>query len=391
MKHPITDDVRLMERALELARRGIALTSPNPAVGALVVDDRGDILGSGTHTYDGVKHAEILALEAAGEKTRGATLYLTLEPCSHHGRTGPCVEAIIAAGIKRVVAATHDPNPQVGGKGFARLRASGIKVTQGILEAESCRLNEWFAKYIRTKLPLVTLKAGMTLDGKIAPPPGESDNPSALGAGGATGGWITSEPARAHVQQLRHASDAIMVGVGTIVADDPLLTDRTGEPRRRPLLRVIVDSRLRLPHSSRLAKTAKDDVLVFCSFAEEKKKRALEKLGIRVEQVSLGPANDGRPDLTQIARRLGELEITSLLIEGGALVNWAALASGVVDKVFLYYAPRILAGTGSVPFAGGLGFRRLSEAAYVKNITLHRFGEDFAVEGYLRDPYEISI
>ncbi len=384
-------DAQFMERALELARRGIALTSPNPAVGALVVDDQGNILGSGTHTYDAVKHAEILALEEAGDKARGSTLYLTLEPCSHQGRTGPCVEAIIAAGIKRVVAATHDPNPRVGGKGFAKLRAAGIKVTQGILEAEACRVNEWFAKWIRTKLPLVTLKAGMTLDGKIAPPPGESDNPSALGAGGATGGWITSEQARAHVQQLRHSSDAIMVGVGTIVADDPLLTDRTGEPRRRPLLRVIVDSRLRLPHTSRLAKTAKDDVLVFCSFAEEKKKRALEELGIRVEQVALGPATDGRPDLQRIARRLGELEITSLLIEGGALVNWAALASGVVDKVFLYYAPRILAGTGSVPFAGGLGFRRLSEAAYVKNITLHRFGEDFAVEGYLRDPYEIPI
>ena len=378
-----------MQEALELARSGVGLTSPNPAVGALVVDASGDVVGSGTHTYDGVKHAGVLALEQAGDKTRGATLYVTLEPCPHQGRTGPCAAAVIAAGIKRVVAATHDPNPQVGGKGFARLRAAGIKVTQGVLEAEACKLNEWFAKYIRTKLPLVTLKAGMTLDGKIAPPPGESDNPSALGSRGATGGWITSEQARAHVQELRHASDAIMVGVGTIVADDPLLTDRSGQPRRRPLLRVIVDSRLRLPLGSRLVKTAKNDVLVFCSLAEEKKKRALEKHGIRVEQVSLGPANDGRPDLVRIARRLGELEITSLLIEGGALVNWAALASGIVDKVFLYYAPKILAGTGSVPFAGGMGFRRISEAAYVKNITLHRFGEDFAVEGYLRDPYEV--
>jgi len=377
-----------MQQALDLAYRGIGLTSPNPAVGALVVDPDWKVIGRGTHTYDGIKHAEVLALEEAAEKARGATLYLTLEPCSHQGRTGPCVDAIIAAGIARVVAATHDPNPQVGGKGFAKLRAAGVKVTQGILEPQATKLNEWFAKWIKTRLPLVTLKAGMTLDGKIAPPPGESDNPSALGSSGATGGWITSEQARAHVQTLRHASDAIMVGVGTIIADDPLLTDRSGLPRRRPLLRVIVDSRLRLPPESRVAKTAKDDVLIFCSFAEEKKKRALEKRGIRVEQVSLGPATDGRPDLLRIAKRLGELEITSLLIEGGALVNWAALASGVVDKVFLYYAPKILAGTGSVPFAGGLGFRRLSEAAQVKNITLHRFGEDFAVEGYLRDPYE---
>ncbi len=384
--HP--QDITFMQEALDLAHRGIGLTSPNPAVGALVVDTEGIVVGRGTHTYDGVKHAEVLALEQAGDRAEGGTLYLTLEPCCHLGRTGPCTGAIIAAGIRRVVAATHDPNPQVGGKGFAQLRAAGIKVTQGVLEAEACKLNEWFAKWIRTRLPLVTLKAGMTLDGKIAPPPGESDNPRALGAGSATRGWVTSEQARAHVQQLRHASDAIMVGVGTIVADDPLLTDRLGEPRRKPLLRVVVDSRLRLPLGSRLAKTVKDDVLVFCSFAEEKKKLALERADIRVQQVPLGPADDGRPDLTRIVKTLGEMEVTSLLIEGGALVNWAALAAGIVDKVFLYYAPKILAGTGSVPFAAGVGFRHLSDAAYVKNITLHRFGEDFAVEGYLRDPYE---
>ncbi|HVP42000.1 MAG TPA: bifunctional diaminohydroxyphosphoribosylaminopyrimidine deaminase/5-amino-6-(5-phosphoribosylamino)uracil reductase RibD [Terriglobales bacterium] len=387
--HPA--DIPFMQQALDLAYRGIGLTSPNPAVGAVVVDSADKIVGRGSHTYNGVKHAEVLALEEAGAKAKGGTLYLTLEPCSHQGRTGPCVDAVIAAGIARVVAATHDPNPRVAGKGFARLRAAGIKVTQGILEPQATRLNEWFAKWIKTRLPLVTLKAGMTLDGKIAPPPGESDSPSALGSGGATGGWITSEQARAHVQLLRHASDAIMVGVGTIVADDPLLTDRTGEPRRRPLLRVIVDSRLRLPPGSRIAKTVKDDVLVFCSFAEEKKRKALEARGIRVEQVALGPGDDGRPDLARIVKALGAMEITSLLIEGGALVNWAALAAGIVDKVFLYYAPKILAGTGSVPFAGGAGFRHLSEAAYVKNITLHRFGEDFAVEGYLRDPYEMSI
>jgi diaminohydroxyphosphoribosylaminopyrimidine deaminase/5-amino-6-(5-phosphoribosylamino)uracil reductase len=177
-----------------------------------------------------------------------------------------------------------------------------------------------------------------------------------------------------------------MVGVGTIIADDPLLTDRTGRKRRRPLLRVLLDSRLRLGMESRLVKTAKDDVLVFCSFAEEKKRAELEKRGIRVEQVPLG-SGDGRPDLSKIAERLGELEITSLLIEGGALVNWAALAAGVVDKIFLYYAPKILAGTGSVPFAAGAGFRKMSEAAVIRNVTLHRFGEDFAVEGYIHDPY----
>ena len=380
-----------MREALELSRGGTALTSPGARVGAVVVDSQGNAAGSGFYTFDGVKHAEILALEQAGAKARGGTLYLNLEPHCYQSRTPPCTDAIIAAGIRRVVAAMADPNPKVAGQGFAQLRAAGLEVETGLLEVEARRLNEGFAKYVLTQAPLVTLKSGMTLDGKIAPPPGDSVNPSALGATGATGGWITSEQARAHVQELRHESDAIMVGVGTIIADDPLLTDRTGRERRRPLLRVVLDSRLRCPLDSRLVKTAKDDVLIFCSFAEEKKKRALEERGIRVEQVPLntgdGGANDGRPDLKKIAQRLGELELTSLLIEGGALVNWAALAAGIVDKVFLYYAPKILAGSGSVPFAGGHGFRRLDEAAQVKNMSLHRFGEDFAVEGYLRDPY----
>ena len=376
-----------MARALELARHGAALASPNPCVGAVILDTAGTVVGEGFHTYDGLKHAEVLALEAAGDKARGGTLYLNLEPCCHQGRTPPCVDAVLQAGIKRVVVAMRDPNPLVCGKSLEKLRAAGVEVAEGVLEAEARKLNEAFAKYIRTKLPLVTLKAGMTLDGKIAPPPGESTQPSALGAGGASGGWITSVEARTHVQELRHASDAILVGVGTIVADDPLLTDRTRRERRRPLLRVILDSRLRLPLESRLVKTAHEDVIVFCSFAEEKKKQQLEAHGIRVAQAPLAPAGDGRPDLSKVLEHLGTMEITSLIIEGGALVNWAALVAGVVDKVFLYYAPKILAGTGSVPFAGGRGFRYLSEAAAVRNITLHRFGEDFAVEGYIRDPY----
>jgi diaminohydroxyphosphoribosylaminopyrimidine deaminase / 5-amino-6-(5-phosphoribosylamino)uracil reductase len=379
-------DEHFMRQALALASRGSGLTSPGARVGAVIIDSSGKLAGEGFYTFEGMKHAEILALEQAGAKALGGTIYLNLEPHCHQGRTPPCTDALIAAGVKRVVAAMPDPNPKVSGKGFEQLRAAGIVVETGLLEAEARPLNEAFARHILTGLPLVTLKSGMTLDGKIAPPPGDSFNPSALGATGATGGWITSEEARAHVQELRHESDAIMVGVGTIIADDPLLTDRTGLPRRRPLLRVILDSRLRCPLESRLVKTAKDDVLIFCSFAEEKKRRQLEEHGIRVEQVPLG-SSDGRPDLARIISRLGELELTSLLIEGGALVNWTALATGVVDKVFLYYAPKILAGGGSVPFAGGEGFRRLSEAAQVKDIVLHRFGEDFAVEGYLRDPY----
>jgi len=379
-------DEFFMRYALELARRGTGLTSPGARVGAAVIDNQGQLVGSGFYTFDGIKHAEVLALEQAGPRAQGGTIYLNLEPHCHQGRTPPCTDAIIAAGITHVVAAMPDPNPKVSGKGFAQLRAAGVAVETGLFAGEARRINEAFARYIVSRRPLVTLKSGMTLDGKIAPPPGDSFNPSALGATGATGGWITSETARAHVQELRHESDAIMVGVGTIIADDPLLTDRTGLPRRLPLLRVVLDSRLRCPLESRLVKTAKDDVLIFCSFAEEKKKRALEEHGIRVEQIPLG-SSDGRPDLTRIAARLGELAVTSLLIEGGALVNWGALAAGIVDKVFLYYAPKILAGAGSVPFAGGEGYRRLSEAAQVKDIVLHRFGEDFAVEGYLRDPY----
>ena len=375
-----------MRQALALAHRGSGLTSPGARVGAVIVDSSGKLVGEGFYTFEGLKHAEILALEQAGSRAPGGTIYLNLEPHCHQGRTPPCTDALIAAGIKRVVAAMPDPNPKVAGKGFEQLRVAGIVVETGLLEAEARRINEAFARHILTGLPLVTLKSGMTLDGKIAPPPGDSFNPSALGATGATGGWITSEEARAHVQELRHESDAIMVGVGTIIADDPLLTDRTGLLRRRPLLRVILDSRLRCPLESRLVKTAKNDVLIFCSFAEEKKRRQLEEHGIRVEQVPLG-SSGGRPDLARIIARLGELELTSLLIEGGALVNWTALATDAVDKIFLYYAPKILAGGGSVPFAGGDGFRRLSEAAQVKDIVLHRFGEDFAVEGYLRDPY----
>jgi diaminohydroxyphosphoribosylaminopyrimidine deaminase/5-amino-6-(5-phosphoribosylamino)uracil reductase len=379
-------DEEFLRRALLLARRSVGLTSPNPNVGAVVVDDAGQVVGEGFHTYSGMKHAEVLALEQADERARGATLYINLEPCSHQGRTPPCADALIAAGIRRVVACMEDPNPQVSGRGFQRLREAGVIVASGFLRDQARTLNEAFAKYIRTGMPLITLKAAMTLDGKIAPPPVGSSISSSLGGGGATGGWITSEEARAHVQELRHENDAILVGVGTIIADDPLLTDRSGRPRRRRLLRVIVDSRLRVPLHSRLVETVEDDVLILCSFAEENKKRTLSERGVQVEQL---PAStpDGRPDIASIVRVLGEREITSLLIEGGAMVNWTALAAGVVDKVFLYYAPKILAGTGSIPFAAGTGYDRMSDAAYVKELRLHRFGEDFAVEGYLRDPY----
>ncbi|MBZ5546579.1 MAG: bifunctional diaminohydroxyphosphoribosylaminopyrimidine deaminase/5-amino-6-(5-phosphoribosylamino)uracil reductase RibD [Acidobacteriia bacterium] len=381
----MTADEQSMRQVLELARAGIGLVSPNPAVGAVVVDASGNEAGAGTHTYDGVKHAEILALEQAGGRARGGTLYLNLEPCSHQGRTGPCAESVVAAGIQRVVCSMQDPNPLVAGQGFATLRAAGIRVEIGAFEAEAKKLNESFAKYIRHRIPLVTLKGAMTLDGKIAPPPSGTRHPTDVAAGGSTGGWITGEIARQHVHQLRHQHDAIMAGVGTVIADDPLLTDRSGLARRRPLLRVILDSWLRLPQASRLVKTAKDDVLVLCSSADESKQREIEKLGVRVERIA--PMPDGRPDLADVMRHLGKHEITSLLIEGGATLNWSALSSGVVDKLFLYYAPKIL-GEGSVPFTASQGAGIHHGAIQARHLQLHQFGEDFAVEGYLRDPYQ---
>lgn len=381
-------DVQLLHRALELARAGTGLASPNPYVGAVITDAHGTVVGSGTYTYEGVKHAEVLALEQAGSKARGGTLYINLEPHAHQGRTPPCTDALIKAGIDRVVASMSDPNPRVSGRGFEQLRAAGVHVEVGRLEDQARRLNEAFARYIRRGTPLVTLKAAMTLDGKIAPPPTET---LVQGSGIPAGGWVTSEVARAHVQELRHQHDALLVGAGTILSDNPLLTDRSGKPRRRPLLRVILDSRLRLPLDSRLVKSVtadrKNDVLVFCSSADEQKRVELEKLGVRIEKTQ-AVEMDGRPGLPAILSKLGQLEITSLMIEGGSTVNWAALAANVVDKVFLYYAPKILAGTGSVPFAAGAGFRHMSQAAQVKQLHLHRLGEDFAVEGYLRDPYE---
>ena len=382
----MTIDEQHMRRALELARAGVGLVSPNPAVGAVVVDASGQEVGAATHTYDGVKHAEVLALEQAGDRARGGTLYLNLEPCSHQGRAGPCADAVIAAGISRVVCSMADPNPRVSGQGFAKLRASGIAVQVGLFEAEAKKLNESFAKYIRLGKPLVTLKSAMTLDGKIADAtkPGTEPGSATPASEGARSGyhWITGEAARAHVQQLRHQNDAILAGVGTVMADDPLLTDRSGLPRRRKLLRVILDSYLRIPPESRVIQTAENDVLVLCSTAEEPAQRALEAKGVLVQQISA--TAEGRPDFAAIIRSLGELEITSLLIEGGALVNGASLASHEVDKVFLYYAPKIF-GQGAVPFITDETFH--GRTPCVQRFELHRFGEDFALEGYLRDPY----
>lgn len=359
-----------MEEALGLARRGVGRTSPNPAVGAVVVRD-GGVIGRGAHTWSGVKHAEVLALEEAGEGARGADLYVTLEPCSHHGRTSPCADAVIAAGIARVYTPMADPNPLVGGEGIRRLRAAGIEVhLLAEYEREAEQINEAFVFAMRTGKPLVTLKSALTLDGKISAPDDNS-------------GWITSERARAHVQEMRHASDAILSGIGTVLADNPLLNDRTGRERSRPLLRIVVDSTLRLPADYRIVTSARDgDVLVATtSAASEERRRALEARGVRV-LIADGPG--GRTDLRKVVEFLGGEQYRSLMIEAGSKVNWAALECGVVDKIFFYYAPKMLGGLHSLPVVGGSGRRRRSDALLFRNIRLHPITEDeFAVEGWV--------
>jgi diaminohydroxyphosphoribosylaminopyrimidine deaminase / 5-amino-6-(5-phosphoribosylamino)uracil reductase len=373
-----TNDQQFLARALELAAKGKGLTSPNPMVGAVVVRD-GKVIAEGFHTYDGLRHAEIIALEAAGEKARGATLYVNLEPCSHTGRTGPCTRALISAGIERVVAGMIDPNPVVAGRGVKELRAAGIRVdcscTSGAC-VEARRLNEAFAWWIRQRRPLVTLKTAMTLDGSLVLPRSRNGNESH---------WITSEISRAEVHRMRHASDAIMTGIGTILADDPLLTDRSGLPRRRPLLRVVLDSRLRLTPKSHVVRSAQGDILVFtCASASRARAKKLSTHGVEIFRVR---ARRGRPDLHAVLEELGRRDILSVMLEAGPRLNQAALEADFVEKVRLFYAPTLVGLGSSLP---GLGSRKRAGPARVRELSgvrTENFGPDFAVEGYLRDVY----
>ncbi len=364
-----------MAEALALARRGTALTSPNPMVGAVIVRD-GEIVGRGFHTWAGLKHAEILALEDAGERAQGATIYLTLEPCAHTGRTGPCADALIAAGIAKVVVASEDPNPLVAGEGLRRLRASAITVEMSPEHRDIAeKLNETFLHFMRTGRPLVTLKSAVTLDGKIAAP---EDNT----------GWITSERARAHVQVLRHAHDAIITGIGTVLSDNPRLNDRSELPRARPLLRVVLDSTLRIPLTSQLVRTAKDDLLIATTSAASPDRGVSALESARVWSVSQlrrtsawGEADSSR----DVISLLGERRLISAMFEAGSKMNWAALESGAVDKVFLYYAPKILGGTESLPMAGGAGRMSRMDAIQLHKTALHPIPPDeFAVEAFIK-------
>ena len=363
------NDEAWMLRANDLALRSVALAHPNPIVGAVLAKN-GKVVGEGFHHYDRRDHAEIVALKEAGEKARGATLYVTLEPCCTRGRTGPCTKAIIAAGIRRVVAAMQDPNPAVSGKGLAELRRAGIEVTSGVNEEEARAQNEDFAWWIQTKRPLITLKTALTLDGQIAQRSGSVT-------------WITGEESRKAVQLLRHKADALLTGIGTVLTDDPLMTDRTGEPRRRKLLRAIVDSRLRLPLKSEIAKSAKNDVVVFTTeSAESPRARTLQRAGVEVVRVA---SRSGHVDLHTVIRELGKREILNVLLEAGAELNGAALQAGIVDKMILFYAPKIM-GTGGVPMAR-IPSRWFPKSPVLKNLTVEKSGRDFVVTGYFNDVY----
>lgn len=362
-----------MTEALALARQGVGRTSPNPAVGAVIVRDGEVAVGRGFHVYSAKDHAEIVALREAGDKARGATMYVTLEPCSHTGRTGPCVDAVIAAGIAKVVAAMEDPNLLVKGDGFGKLRAAGIEVEiESAATPEAEKLNEAFVHFMRTGRPLVTLKSALTLDGKISAP---DDNE----------GWITSKRARNQVQDLRHLTDAIVTGIGTALADDPRLTDRSGLERSRPLLRIVLDSQLRLRTDSRMVEDSPGNLLVATTTgASAERRRALEAKGVEVVALD---SRDGRVGLRRLVELLAERKYLSLMIEAGSKVNWATLEAGIVDKVYFYYAPKILGGLQSLPVAGGVGRRSRIDAIELHSTRVHLIPPDeFAVEAYVRKP-----
>lgn len=360
-----------MQRALELARRGIGLAHPNPHVGAIVAKGHQKI-GEGFHEYDKRDHAEIVALKQAGEKARGATLYLTLEPCCTTGRTGPCTKAIIDAGILRVVAAMADPNPAVAGRGFDELRRAGIDVIVGDDETAK-RLNEAFAKWIRTRVPFVMLKTALTLDGQIAQRSGSVT-------------WITSRQSREAVHRMRHQADALLTGIGTVLADDPLLTDRSGEPRRRPLLRVVLDSRLRLPLNSKLVNTAKSDLLVFTTQSTDSAKaRALAKKGVQVVRTR---NRRGHVCVDSVLAELGRREVLQVILEAGPELNGVALQADIVDKLALFYAPKIM-GSG-IPMANITASKWFSKAPALTSLSVSPSGPDFLVEGYFHDVYGVD-
>jgi diaminohydroxyphosphoribosylaminopyrimidine deaminase/5-amino-6-(5-phosphoribosylamino)uracil reductase len=356
-------DTRMTLRALELAARGVGLVSPNPLVGCVIVSDKGEIVGEGTYLYDAVTHAEVAALTQAGDRAKGGTAYVSLEPHSHFGKTAPCTEALIGAGIKRVVAPIEDPNPHVSGRGFERLRSEGIEVHTGILANEATRQNEKFICWHRHGRPFVHLKMAMSLDGRIS-----------LGRSISTA--LSGEAALKRVHEMRHEHDAILVGANTIVVDDPSLTDRSGLDRRRRLVRVVLDNRLRTSPASKIVTTAEDIPTVIVSDSTDINKR--KELSARGVDFIVEDARNLRAVLAALRQR----DIQSILVEGGTEVAGAFRDGGLIDKLTLMISPRIIGGSDAPVAFGGGGASSIEEAAPLKDVSIERHGEDIEITGY---------
>lgn len=357
-----------IRRALELAERGRGIVSPNPMVGAVVVDD-GRVVGEGWHAGPGTPHAEADALDRAGKSARGATLYVNLEPCNHYGRTPPCTEAIASSGVSRVVASIPDPNPAVDGGGFKRLRASGVSVETGLLAADAERLNEAFLKHVRTGIPFVTLKLAATLDGKIAARDGSST-------------WITSEASRAEAHRLRAIADAVMVGSGTVLADDPRLTVRRPDYEGAPVLRVAIDSTGRIPPTARLFDGEAPAVIATTDRAPIERREAWRTAGADV--LVLGRDADGRVALVELLAALGKHDVQSVLVEGGSTLAGALVRDGALDKLVIFLAPKILGGAAAPGMVGGDGLPTLAHALTLEISGVRRIGPDIEVEAYVQ-------
>jgi len=366
------DDKHFMEIALALAKKGAGYTSPNPMVGSVVVKAQ-TVVGKGFHRAAGEDHAEVMAVDNAGFSANGATLYVTLEPCNHTGRTSPCTKKILEAGISRMVVAMKDPNPDVVGGGISYLRKQGISVTLGVCENEAKRLNEIFIKFVNTKRPFVTIKCASTLDGRIATRTGDAR-------------WVSGNASRKFVHRLRHQVDGIMVGVETIKRDNPHLTTRLDGKKGLDPMRIILDTHLSVPENANVLSpgSASGTLIVTgkttSDSATARKKAKIEKKGIRVIE---SPVKSGWIDLDPLMDRLGAMELTSLLVEGGSRVIGSALSSCIGDKIMFFYAPKILGGDDGFPICKGTGPASMSECTPVKNISVHRFENDVMIEGYI--------
>ena len=357
-------DRRMMARALELSLKGVGQVSPGPLVGCVILTAAGEIAGEGFYIFEEIKHAESVALNLAGERARGGTAYVSLEPHAHHGRTAPCTDALIAAGIKRVVAPIEDLNPKVSGKGFAHLRAAGISVQTGLLREEAAQVNEAYLHYMSTGMPFVHLKLAVSLDGKIATRTGDSR-------------WITGPEARARAQELRHAYDAILIGAGTATTDNPSLTDRSGLPRRRPLVRVVLDDSLRLSSDSQLARTTSEAPVILFGGSDNANASELHAQGVEI-------VNSSRGDLTSVLRELGSRSLQSVLVEGGSAIAGEFVDAGLVNKVSFFIAPKIIGGTDAVSAVGGRGVEMMPGALELERVTVVQHGKDIEVTGYPR-------